>query len=913
MSWKRPFQIFVLLTLLFSPFGLTQLRASASSIDQSGVFQTQPIVSMSVSPASINIGGTATVTVRLDNVPAEGFTSLELTCTYDPNLVEASDILVADLFGADPAVAIKGPQYDRFIVAIAGNQGNKATSSGTVLAFNVTGKQAGQSPMECQARVSNGDNALTAIASTGNNVMIMGPSSTLTPWPTATPTTTVAMRITIDPGRTTASRVGIINPNETIRYLLNAAAGQVLSIKLTAPTNEVAIGVISPTGLVLKPLDASLIWSATISTGGDHTITLIALTGSSSKSYTLEVSLTPPVATATPTIKPSDCDKAEFIDDVNVPPGTVISPSAQFTKAWSIRNVGSCTWTTSYRIALLSGEQMGAPSSARFSTNVLPGQTIVISLDMTAPSTPGAYRGYWIFQNDTGGLFGVGPLGNEPWFVDIVVANGSVTPTFTPSSSILQLTKHASPQTYSAPDQTIIYTFAITNTGTTALGPAQFIITDDKLGAPLNCGPAGVILARNQSLSCSVDYKTTSADMALANITSTATASGAGQTSAPATVVVANLVAPATPTPSITPGGSTATAMPGVVYDFVAAMCSATWFSGAGQLPCPGIEANPNGFVFKVDHPMLENGTADTRPGLLTFPQNVQNGYIQGFYPAFHVQAGDRFRSILSCESGATDCYLAFRLDYQIGADPIRTLFGPFLERYDGRYYTADIDLSSLAGKDVKFILTVLSAGYPAGDRALWVGPVITRTNVASATSTPATEIPSTLTIEASPTQTPTVEGGSLTPTELPGTGTPMPAVGLLNGKVFASKLVRIEAYDANGNLVGAGWTNPDGSYEFYAASGTNSVVAMASGFLSAQRSVTVTDGSTTTLPTITLIPGDIDGNHVIDQFDALTIGMNYNKATPSEADMNNDGIINVLDLELLASNYRKTGPIPWE
>jgi hypothetical protein len=66
-------------------------------------------------------------------------------------------------------------------------------------------------------------------------------------------------------------------------------------------------------------------------------------------------------------------------------------------------------------------------------------------------------------------------------------------------------------------------------------------------------------------------------------------------------------------------------------------------------------------------------------------------------------------------------------------------------------------------------------------------------------------------------------------------------------------------------------------------------------------------------LPAISLPAGDIDGNHVIDQFDALTIGMNYNTAAPYVADLNGDGIINVLDLELLAGNYRRTGPIPWQ
>jgi hypothetical protein len=66
-------------------------------------------------------------------------------------------------------------------------------------------------------------------------------------------------------------------------------------------------------------------------------------------------------------------------------------------------------------------------------------------------------------------------------------------------------------------------------------------------------------------------------------------------------------------------------------------------------------------------------------------------------------------------------------------------------------------------------------------------------------------------------------------------------------------------------------------------------------------------------MPTITLLAGDIDNNEVIDQLDALTIGMSYNTSTPTAADLNNDATINVLDLELLAQNYRKTGPTPWQ
>ena len=117
--------------------------------------------------------------------------------------------------------------------------------------------------------------------------------------------------------------------------------------------------------------------------------------------------------------------------------------------------------------------------------------------------------------------------------------------------------------------------------------------------------------------------------------------------------------------------------------------------------------------------------------------------------------------------------------------------------------------------------------------------------------------------------------------------------------------------YDTANTLVTSVNANTDGTFSLTAPVGTYSIRATASGFLSAQGSVTLSTNSIS-MPTITLLAGDIDGNNVINQFDALTIGMSYNTNTPAAADLNNDSIINVLDLELLAKNYRKTGPLPW-
>ena len=347
---------------------------------------------------------------------------------------------------------------------------------------------------------------------------------------------------------------------------------------------------------------------------------------------------TPPTAAptktpgpTTPTVPPSACDKAQFIVDVNIPDGTTLQPGAQFTKTWRLKNVGTCAWAKdTYQLVFFSGERMNGPSSAPFVASVPVGATAEFSITLTAPSAAGTYRGYWMFKNASGALFGIGAQANKPWWVDIKVSGPTVTP-----------------------------------------------------GGPT-----------------------------------------------------------AAPSPTTTPGGPTATPVAGNAYDFAVNACNGTWVSGAGTLTCPGTDGDAKGFVLKLTNAKLESGSTDTRPSIITFPQNVQNGYIQGFYPPFKVQSGDRFRATINCESGATNCYVAFRLDYQTGSDPIKTIWGPFLERYEGKFYNVDVDLSALAGKDVKFVLTVLASGTAAGDRALWVGPHIYRAGLTAATSAATTAVP---------------------------------------------------------------------------------------------------------------------------------------------------------------------------
>ncbi|HLO31793.1 MAG TPA: peptidoglycan DD-metalloendopeptidase family protein [Anaerolineales bacterium] len=493
---------------------------------------TGPYTSVTVDPPTINPGESATATVNLNNVPAEGYTSTEFTCTYNASLVEVSNITVTNLFGTDAVAAINGPQDGRFIVAIAGSNGNKATTNGAAFTFSAKGLQAGQTAIECKARVSKGDNTLTAIEFLPAALTVLG--NIVTPTPVVSP----------------------------------------------VPTTS-----------------------------------------------TPEPSLTPTV-TATST-----------------------SPAGDWL-----------TFTNS-----TFSFQFKYPPNSQIETGGTDTDTII-----HLPFAPGTN------------------LGTK--YVQVIVAE--------------------------------------------------------------NANPCQSPLATQSGLETSE------------------------------TVVINGLS-------FLKQTGQDGTA--GHINKWTA-------YSTSRDIVCVSLD-----FVLRA---------AD--PGVFTTP------------PPLYDEAAES------------------------------AVFGQIVATY-----------------------------------AWLTGPT------ATATSSTPTE---SSTPDGSPTAT------------LTSTATAIPTTsGTLTGQVLASKPVLVSLLAADNSVVASMTVNADGTFSLTAPAGTYVVTASADGFLSAQGSATLTGGSTSTEPSLTLLAGDIDNNDLIDQFDALTIGMSYNTAAPAAADLNNDGIINVLDLEQLARNYRKTGPLPWQ
>ena len=303
-----------------------------------------------------------------------------------------------------------------------------------------------------------------------------------------------------------------------------------------------------------------------------------------------------PTPTLTPTITPTPvppipCDWVGFVKDVTVPDGTILEPDEDFRKTWRLKNIGTCTWTNNYALVFVSGNRMTGDNVTPFKVSVQPGQTIDVSIDLTAPLQVGKHTGYWALRNASGVIFGLGLQSKDPFSVVVHVEKPRPTK---------------------------------------------------------------------------------------------------------------------------------------LIYDLAENYCTATWVSATGLIDCPSDSYDVAGFIQRLDAPVMEGGRIENEQGLWVIPEGVGGGYLSGTFPPFKVEAGDRFRTVISCLDGYPACDVQFRLEYQVGGGEINTL-GKWSEGYNGEFTRVDIDLTPLAGKNVRFILTIRALDTFDQDSGLWLRPSVWR------------------------------------------------------------------------------------------------------------------------------------------------------------------------------------------
>lgn len=108
--------------------------------------------------------------------------------------------------------------------------------------------------------------------------------------------------------------------------------------------------------------------------------------------------------TGPPTSTPLPCNKAVLVSET-IADGTEINVGTDFEKSWRVKNIGTCTWNTNYKIAFADGEKMDGLSSKNLTQSVAPGEQYDIILDLKAPNTAGTYQGNWMVIDDQGKSF----------------------------------------------------------------------------------------------------------------------------------------------------------------------------------------------------------------------------------------------------------------------------------------------------------------------------------------------------------------------------------------------------------------------------------------------------------------------------------------------------------------------------
>lgn len=138
-----------------------------------------------------------------------------------------------------------------------------------------------------------------------------------------------------------------------------------------------------------------------------------------------------PVETATATPEqeeipsPTGCGYwAEFVEDVTVPDGTAIVAGDEFTKTWRFRNNGCLDWPDGTQMIYWGGDQMGGPDAVDVPATAF-NKTADVSINLTAPTEPGEYTGYWQIVAPDGA--GVGAY--------VYVAIEVIAPTATPTAT----------------------------------------------------------------------------------------------------------------------------------------------------------------------------------------------------------------------------------------------------------------------------------------------------------------------------------------------------------------------------------------------------------------------------------------------------------------------------------------------
>ena len=148
-----------------------------------------------------------------------------------------------------------------------------------------------------------------------------------------------------------------------------------------------------------------------------------------------------PTSTYTPTPEPI-CNAVDLIaQGYQVDPGNPVAPGSKFTLILRLTNAGDCVWTTDYKLVLIKTTGLITAESQPLAPPALPGQTIDIPIEITAPNTPGTFYANWALQDPLGVNFGFGENHDQMFTQNVAVSGNQpevITDWWTPKENCVE-------------------------------------------------------------------------------------------------------------------------------------------------------------------------------------------------------------------------------------------------------------------------------------------------------------------------------------------------------------------------------------------------------------------------------------------------------------------------------------------
>ena len=139
-----------------------------------------------------------------------------------------------------------------------------------------------------------------------------------------------------------------------------------------------------------------------------------------------------------PSALPAVCtDRASFVSDVTVRDDSDVTVGTAFVKIWRLQNAGTCTWTPGYALSFVGGDLM-AGADATIASPGPAGSQSEISVNLSAPASPGTYTGQWQMKNLL-----QKPFGNV---ISVVISVGSAAECKRSSRVEVTISGHAGPE-----------------------------------------------------------------------------------------------------------------------------------------------------------------------------------------------------------------------------------------------------------------------------------------------------------------------------------------------------------------------------------------------------------------------------------------------------------------------------------